>query len=70
MLKLFAAGITLVGLMALTAVFAQSAGTEPALTRSESVLPPPPAHPFYIDTAEARSTPLGLLRLAALSRRG
>ena len=41
MLKLLAAGITLVGLMVLTTVFAQSAGTEPTLTRAESVLPPP-----------------------------
>ena len=41
MLKLFAAGITLVGLMALAAVFAQNSGrAEPALSRAASVLPP------------------------------
>ena len=42
MLKLLAAGITLVGLMALAAAFAQNSGrADPALTRSDSVLPPP-----------------------------
>ena len=55
MFRLLASGIALVGLMVLTAVFAQSAGSEPALTRSESVLPPPILeHPFYLNTAEAR----------------
>ena len=42
MFRLLASGITLVGLMVLTAVFGQSAGSEPALTRSNSVLPHPP----------------------------
>ena len=42
MFRLLASGIALVGLMVLTAIFAQSAGTDPALTRADSVLPPPP----------------------------
>ena len=56
MFRLLASGIALVGLMVLTAVFAQSAGSDPALTRADSVLPPPPIleHPFYLNTAEAR----------------
>ena len=55
MFRLLASGLALVGLMVLTAVFAQSAGTDPALTRSDSVLPPPILeHPFYLNTAEAR----------------
>ena len=42
MLKTFVAGITLVGLMALAATLTTTSGrAEPALTRSESVLPPP-----------------------------
>ena len=41
MLKLLAAGITLFGLMALAAAFAQSGRAEPALSRTASVLPPP-----------------------------
>ena len=53
MFRLLASGIALVGLMVLTAVFAQSAGTEPALTRADSVLPPPPAH-LFVNAAEAR----------------
>ena len=55
MFRLLASGLALVGLMVLTAVFAQSAGSDPALTRSDSVLPPPILeHPFYLNTAEAR----------------
>ena len=43
MLKVFVAGITLVGLMALaSALTANSGRADPALTRSTSVLPPPP----------------------------
>ena len=45
MFRLLASGIALVGLMVLTAVFAQSAGSDPALSRADSVLPPPP--PFW-----------------------
>ena len=42
MLKLFAAGITLVGLMALAAAFAQNSGrADPALPPATSPLPPP-----------------------------
>ena len=42
MLKLFAAGITLFGLMALAAALTTTTNrAEPALTRSTSVLPPP-----------------------------
>ena len=41
MFRLLASGITLVALIALTAIFAQSAGSDPALSRSDSVLPPP-----------------------------
>ena len=54
MFRLLASGITLVGLMVLTAVFGQSVGSAPALTRSDSVLPPPSAHLFYLNTAHAR----------------
>ena len=55
MFRLLASGIALVGLMVLTAIFAQSAGSDPALTRADSVLPPPILeHPFYLNTAEAR----------------
>ena len=54
MFRLLASGITLVGLIALTAVFGQSVGSDPALTRSDSVLPPPSAHLFYLNTAHAR----------------
>ena len=57
MFRLVASGLALVGLMALTAVFGLSVGSDPALTRSDSVLPPPSAHLFYLNTAEARSTP-------------
>ena len=57
MFRLVASGLALVGLMALTAVFGLSVGSEPALTRSDSVLPPPLEQPFYLNTAEARSTP-------------
>ena len=42
MFRLLASGIALVGVMVLAAVLGQSAGTDPALTRSDSVLPPPP----------------------------
>ena len=39
---LLAAGITLFGLMALAAAFAQNSGrADPALTRATSLLPPP-----------------------------
>ena len=38
---LLVAGITLVGLMALAAAFAQSGRAEPVLSRAASVLPPP-----------------------------
>ena len=42
MLKVFAAGITLFGLMALAAALTTTSGrTDPALTHSTSVLPPP-----------------------------
>ena len=42
MLKLLAAGITLFGLIALAAALTtNSSRAEPALTRSESLLPPP-----------------------------
>ena len=55
MFRLLASGLTLVGLMVLTAVFAQNAGSDPALSRAESVLPPPILeHPFYLNTTEAR----------------
>ena len=55
MFRLLASGLALVGVMVLAAVFGQSAGSDPALTRSNSVLPPPILeHPFYLNTAEAR----------------
>ena len=42
MLKVFVAGITLVGLIALTAALTTTSGrADPALTHSTSVLPPP-----------------------------
>ena len=42
MLKLLAAGITLFGLMALTAAITTNGGrADPALTHATSVLPPP-----------------------------
>ena len=42
MLKVFVAGITLFGLMALTAALTTTSGrADPALTRAASVLPPP-----------------------------
>ena len=57
MFRLLASGIALVGVMALAAVFGQSAGSDPALTRAASVLPPT-VHQFYINTAAAaRFTP-------------
>ena len=64
-----AAGLALVGLMALAAAFAHSGGrADPALTRSNSVMPPP-EHPFYTEHRRSPLYPLGLLRLAALSGR-
>ena len=54
MFRLLASGITLVGVMALAAVFGQSAGNDPALSRADSVLPPPSAHLFYLSAAHAR----------------
>ena len=41
MLKVFVAGIALVGLMALAAALTQSGRADPALTHATSVLPPP-----------------------------
>ena len=41
MFRLLASGLALVGVMALAALFAQSGGSEPALSRADSVLPPP-----------------------------
>ena len=67
--KMLIASLALVGLMALAAAFANNSGrADPALSRAASVLPPPrtPVRksrlcPLY---------PLGMFRLAALSRRG
>ena len=72
MFRLLASGITLVGLMALTAVFGQSVGSEPALTRSNSVLPPPPhfGTPVLLEHRPRPLHPLGLLRLVAPPGRG
>ena len=45
---LLAAGLALVGLMALAAAFAQNGGrADPALTRSNSVTPPPRTPVLY-----------------------
>ena len=53
--KILIAGLALFGLMALAAAFAHNSGrAEPALTRADSVLPPPSAHLFYLNTAHAR----------------
>ena len=53
--KILIAGLALFGLMALAAAFANTSGrAEPALSRADSVLPPPSAHLFYLNTAHAR----------------
>ena len=72
MFRLLASGIALVGLMVLTAVFAQNAGTDPALTRAESVLPPPHfGTPVLLEHRRSPPLhPLGLLRLVASPGRG
>ena len=67
---LLVAGLALVGLMALAAAFTHNGGrADPALTRSNSVMPPP-EHPFYTEHRRSPLYPLGLLRLGTLSGGG
>ena len=55
--KILLAALSLAGLLVIAAVFANNGGrAEPALTRSDSVLPPPSAHLFYFSAAHARFT--------------
>ena len=55
--KILIAALSLAGLLVIAAVFANNGGrAEPALTRSDSVLPPPSAHLFYFSAAHARFT--------------
>ena len=67
---LLVAALALAGLLALTAAASQNGGrADPALTRSNSVMPPP-EHPFYTEHRRSPLYPLGLLRLGALPGRG
>ena len=53
--KILIAALALFGLMALAAALANTSGrAEPGLSRADSVLPPPSAHLFYLNTAHAR----------------
>ena len=55
--KILIAALSLAGLLVIAAAFANNGGrAEPALTRSDSVLPPPSAHLFYFSAAHARFT--------------
>ena len=65
---LLVAALALAGLLALTAAAQNGGRADPALTRSNSVMPPP-EHPFYTEHRRSPLYPLGLLRLGALSRR-
>ena len=53
--KILLAALALLGLMALAAAFIQSGRADPALTRSNSVMPPPNTRSI-LNTAEARFT--------------
>ena len=68
--KILIAALSLAGLLVIAALTTTSGRAEPALTRADSVLPPPLGTFVLLEHGPRPLHPLGLLRLAAPSRRG